>query len=556
MVGQESFASQVLSVDLASAQPYAVVVGGPLVIDVISYLVPGKAALEVDTRVALPDGARLERATFGIAASPSDNTLVGSVASVRDGEDSTVVIDFGRMVTVSGITIADADHDVTSVGRWTGSTWAYTDSASPTSFDEVITQKLLVDVSGGGNLADAVRDHGGVWLGAQPTSLELVVDGTTVWFERQGSAPDLVTRRSDGTDDAPGVSGDVEYAVDRTDALREAFARARSVDGQREVSVRLRAATPGTLALNADVSMLHEHAVTFGTSAHSTTVPAPEEGTRSVTLAGPFAPGDLVREVALTLTGSFGPDRVEPVDGPPVDDEAELVLGAGRTLLFGIPASLATLFGELQGIRLLIASERGGEIAGRLLTAVGADGGPGDPVPGAQLAPVQVPAGQDDWFTLTLPTPVPVAPVEGSPVAAWLELVPSYGEVSCALTTSTAPDAPGAPVLRRLPGGDTKAISSLRSAADPQEVTTLYACLRVVGLPGRGDPRPAVALSVPGASAVALADPTGDDLRVVLGLGAGIAPVGGEVPLSLRVASAGSVTADDVVVAYKKGTTP
>jgi hypothetical protein len=141
-------------------------------------------------------------------------------------------------------------------------------------------------------------------------------------------------------------------------------------------------------------------------------------------------------------------------------------------------------------------------------------------------------------------------------VAAWLELVTSYGEVSCALTTSTSADAPGAPVLRRLPGGDTKPISSLRSALDPQEVTTLYACLRVVGLPGRGDPRPAVALSVPGADVTALTDPTGDDLRVVLGLGAGIAPLGGQVPLSLRIGSAGSVTADNVVVAYKKESTP
>jgi hypothetical protein len=410
-----------------------------------------------------------------------------------------------------------------------------------------------VAVTGGGDIEAAVRDHGGVWLGAQPTSLELVIDGTTVWFERQGSAPDLVG--SGGSDDAAGVTGEVEYGVDRTDALRDAFGRARSVDGTREVTVRLRAATPGELSLHADVSMLHEHAVTFGTSSHSATIDAADEGTRTLLLGGPFTPADQIREVALTLTGSFGPERVEPVDGPPVDDQATLILGAGRTLLFGVPSSVAALFGHLQGIRLLLASERGGEIAGRLLSPAGADGGPGDPVPDAQLAPVQVPAGHDGWLTLTLPAPAPVAVVEGCPVAAWLELVPSYGEVACALTTSTAPEAPGAPVLRRLPGGDTKPISSLRSTLDTTEVTTLYACLRVVGLTGQGDPRPAVAVSVPGATAVALADPTGDDLRVVLGLGAGTAPIGGQVPLTLRIGSAGSVTADDVVVAYRKGST-
>jgi hypothetical protein len=549
----ESLGKQVLTVDKASSDPYKVMVGEPFLIDVVSYLVPAEAAVEVETRVSLPDGARLERATFGIAASPSNDTLVESVATVRAGDGSTCVVDFGRMVTVGGFGFNDGDHEATSLSRWTGSSWAFV-SEDPSSFAEVTTERLLVTVTGGGKIEAAVG-KAGVWLAAQPTSLELVIDGTTVWFERQGSAPDLVTKNADGDDQVAGVTGDVSYGVDRTDALREAFAKARVVNEAREVTVKLRAATPGKLSLNAGVSMLHEHPVTFGTSSHSSTIDAAEEGTRTLVLAGPFTPSDQVREVGLTLTGAFGPERVEPVDGPPVDDEAELILGAGRTLLFGVPSPLAALFGELQGVRLLLRSERGGEIAGRLLTATGLDGQPGDPVKGAQLAPTQVPAGQNGWFTLTLPKAVPLAFTEASPVAAWLELVPSYGEVSCALTSSTAPDAPGAPVLRRLPGGGTKPISSLQSTADASQTTTLYACLRVVGLAGQRDPRPAVAVSVPEGSGVALADPTGDDLRVVLGLGAGVAAQTGQVLLSIRVGAWGSVTADNVVVAYKKGGT-
>ncbi len=552
MQGQERLAKQVLTVDPASTTPYKVVVGKPHLIDVRAYFVPAVAAIEVETRVSLPDGARLERATFGVAASPSDYTLVGSVATVRSGDGGTCVIDFGRMVTVGGIEIRGSEHDIVSASRWTGATWASV-GTDASSFNEVTTEKLLVKVTGTG-IEAAVRDDAGVWLRAQPTSLELVIDGTTVWFERQGSAPDLVG--SHDRDDAAGVTGAVEYGVDRTDALRDAFARARSVAGKREVTVKVRAATPGKLSLSVDVSMLHEHPVTFGTSSHSTTVDAADEGTRTLILDGPFSPQDEVREVALTLTGSFGPERVEPVDGPPVDDEAELILGAGRTLLFGIPAPLSGLFGEVQGVRLLLASERGGEIAGRLLAAVGVDGQPGDSVDGAQLSPVQVPARHSGWFTLTLPEAVALSVPEASPVAAWLELVPSYGEIGCALTTSTAPDAPGAPVRRRLPGGGTKPISSLRSTVDPSQTTTLYACLRLVGLPGQGDPRPAVAVSVPSGTGVALADPTGDGLRVVLGLGSGIPAPGGQVPLAIRIGTSGSVTADDVVVAYEKGTTP
>lgn len=550
----ESMDRQVLVVENRS-QPYHLVVGETVQVEIFAYLMPAQAALEVEARLSLPDGARLERATFGIAASPSNNTVAGSVADVRAGDAGSCVIDFGRMVTVSGVGVSSAARSITDVQQWTGAAWRYF-TEDPSSFPEIVTERLLVSTTGSGDVERTMREEGSVWLPAQPSSLELVMDGSTVWFERQGSAADLVTKDANGADVVPGVSGFRVYGVDRTDALRDAFAKARSVDGSRDVNVKLRAGSPGELTLNASVSMLYEHTVTFGASSHSTTIDADDEGTRTLALPGPFTPSDQVREVALTLTGAFGPERVEPVDGPPIDDEAVLVLGAGRTMLIGVPSSLASLFGELQGVRLRLSSVKGGEIAGRLLTALGPDGRPGAAVKGAELAPFPVPAAQDGWFTLVLPKPVPVDVPEGSPVAAWLELVPSYGEISCALTTSMNPAEPGAPVLRRLPGGSTKGISSLQSAADPGQTTTLFAALRVIGLPGKRDPRPAVAVSVPGGTGTAFADPTGDSLRVVVGLGAGVAAQGGQLPLTIRVGAAGSVTADTVVVAYKKGGAP
>ena len=303
--------------------------------------------------------------------------------------------------------------------------------------------------------------------------------------------------------------------------------------------------------------MLHEHPVTFGTSSHSTTVDAADEGTRTLILDGPFSPQDEVREVALTLTGSFGPERVEPVDGPPVDDEAELILGAGRTLLFGIPAPLSGLFGEVQGVRLLLASERGGEIAGRLLAAVGvrrSTRATRSTVPSCPRSrcPPGTPAGS--------PSPCP----RRSPCPSRRRVRWPPGWSWCRRTARSAvpsrprrpPTRPARPSAGGCPAAAPEPISSLRSTVDPSQTTTLYACLRLVGLPGQGDPRPAVAVSVPSGTGVALADPTGDGLRVVLGLGSGIPAPGGQVPLAIRIGTSGSVTADDVVVAYEKGTTP
>lgn len=526
---------------------------------------PGVAAFEVEQRVSLPDDARLERATFAVAATASLSAEISSVAEVRASDSDSCVIDFGRMVTVSGLGLGDSDRVIASVSRWTGVGWQrmYGDAAS---FPEVATERLLVATTGNGDVVGTFTDYGEVVLPARPTGLELLVDGTTVWFERQGSTPDQVVRDADGRDrvqrtDWPG--GDLEYGMDRTEALREALARARSIGGVREVSVCLRAATPGKLELAADIAMLHEHPAVFGPAQRSTTIDAHEESVVPVTIPGPpFEVTDRIREVTLSLSGSFGPERVEPVEGPTPLDDAALVIAVGRTLLLGIPSSLALLFGELQGVRLRLSTVRPGgdsraaEVAGRLLTADGLQGAPGPPVQGAELAPLEIPVDHTGWATLSLPEAVPVKVVPGSPVAAWLELTTSYGEVSCGLTAATEatePAAPGARVLRRLPGGGTKELSELRAPLTAPTVPRV--ALRVVGLPGSKDPLPAVRLQVPGTTAVATTDVSADGLRISLGLGEGLDPVDGATSLTLRLGAAGSVTLDDVVVAYKKEVT-
>lgn len=504
------------------------------------------AGTEVSQVVALDDDARLERATFAIGASPGLGTRAASVATVREAPaptpaDSGCVVDFGRMVTVSGFWLEHASMSVKSVRSWTGAAWAPRDlPVTGGEFPDVLTERLLVTSASNGDLVDEVTKYGAVMLPATPASLELLVDGTTVWFERQGGTTGLTT-------DVPGTS---TYAVDRTDAVKEALSRVQPATGERRVTVTLRAASPGALALQPTVSMLHEHRVTFGTNASTHTIDALSEGMHQVALGKPFASGDQIREVSLTLRGSFGTERVEPVAGPPLDAAAHLVLSGGRTVLLGVPAVLVELFGEVKGIRLRLTSPEGGELAGRLL-GVDQSGLPGDPLPGGEIAPLSIPARTDDWVTISPASPVPVsgAAPAGGPVALWVELVSSYGSVTCGLTHSTASSAPGARILRRLPGGGTRPLTLLGPASDPQ--STSYAALRVVGLPGRKELRPAVSLAV--GTATAPADPTDEDVAVVLGLGTGIGPVAGEVPLALRIAAPGTVTLADVRVAYLKG---
>ncbi len=514
----------------------------------VVYRLAGAAGIEISQVVALDADARLDSATFAIGASANGATRASSVALIREApaptpSQSGCVVDFGRMVTVSGFSLEGGSMSVTNVHHWTGAEWARRElTVTQGSFPDVLTERLLVTSASKGDLVDQVVDHGAVMLPATPSSLELLVDGRTVWFERQGGTTGL----------SSDLAATTTYAVDRTEAIRESLSRVEPSEGERRVTVTLRAASPGALSLKPTISMLHEHRVTFGTNASSHTIDALAEGVHQVALGRPFAAGDRIREVSMMLRGSFGPERVEPVDGPPVDAAAELVLSGGRTVLFGVPAVLAEPFGELQGIRLRLTSPDGGEIAGRLL-GVDQSGLPGDPLPGGEVAPLSIPAGTADWVTISSASPVPLSVPSGSPtqapVALWMELVSTYGSVTCGLTHAASASAPGARILRRLPGGGTRPLTLLGPAADPR--STAYAALRVVGLPGRKELRPAVSLTVDTTSAPA--DPTDEDVAVVLGLGTGVAPASGEIPLSLRIAAPGTVTLADVNVAYLKG---
>jgi hypothetical protein len=259
-----------------------------------------------------------------------------------------------------------------------------------------------------------------------------------------------------------------------------------------------------------------------------------------------------VHEVALTVRGTFGPERVTPPVGPVIINAARLTLGVGRTVLIGLPRRLVEPFATLNGVRLLLAGS--GQVTGRLLTAVagtpGATPSVGEPVKGGDLTAVTV--GAAGWTTLPLGAPVkailPALP-QGGPqpaddVAAWLELQPAYGEVECALTVAdTHDDPPGGVLRRRLPGGGVTGLTEVPA------IGPLRAAVRVVGLPDREHPLAAVTLSVAGAVERLPVTPASDDLAATLTLAH---PVDAHVPVLLQAvcAAPGSLVLDTVRVTY------
>lgn len=522
----------------------------------------GSVLAELDLQ--FPEDARIESGHFEIAADPVDPAVITTVATLRPtapaspGATGACAVDFGRLVTTGGLVATDAIFSIsTSVTisrsyRWTGSDWRFvTDGAS---FAEVATERVLFESDD--DTSDSIAAYlqsgrEGISLPQTPSGLELLIDGTTVWFERQGSSPITFS--------GPQASHRVSYSVDRTDAVRDAIARAVAQSGTKKLRVGLRAGSPGALTLIPHIAALRVHTHTFMPDGVQRNFDMVEEGRFDIDVTPPNAAD--IREVSVAVRGSFAAERVQPAIGPELSDAASLTLAPGRPLLLGLPVESAARFGKLTGVRLHLTAggTSGCEVSGRLLASVLQR--PGDPIPDADLASISLVSGESGWHTLPLPAAIDVPtdaaaqaahdadPTNVAPpdVAAWMEVQLGYGEAICATTTASPTDAngPGAPVVRRLPGGGTKGLTVI-NALGP-----MFAATRMVGVPDRDRPIAAVTVEVPGAADVVGVNPTADPVQTLLTLQQPL-PVAGPVLLRCTVTAPGSVVLDTIQVTYRE----
>jgi hypothetical protein len=498
----------------------------------ISVLAPAEATVSVVDEITLPSDAEVDAAVVAVTARAPGFTAVASVADVRSSTPvlstatSAMVIDFGRIVAVAGVSSSFAH---TTTARWTGSAFSHIGGGSPTTFPEQSTDRLLAQFTSSVSEA-AFRTDGTVYLPATPTGLELLVDGVTAWFERQGSGAGLTE---------PSAGDGVGYAVDLTGPLRAAFAQRPGGP----VKVELRTATPGLLSLTPTVGYHRVHPVAF-----------PDGASKALSLAaeGPFtlelplpavSSGWQVEQVTVTVAGGAGEDRVQPADGPPTAvADARLTLTPGRVLLARVPDVLLDRFTMLTGIRLpLLAAGSGGEISGRLLADAG--GRPGEPLDGGALAGVRIePSATPVWTTLPLPGPLAL---EGTPL--WLEVQVAYGAVEWALSANAAHDpvAPGAVLHRRLPGGGVQAFPQLA------ELGPLHGAVRLVGRPDVHRPIAVVALDL-ATGAPAEVSPSGGDVAVTIGVPAPVTPVDATLVVDGIATAAVELVFSDVRVRYRE----
>jgi hypothetical protein len=492
---------------------------------VILYAI-GEATRTTSTELTLPSDAIIDRAVFDITADKGLSVQLGTVGDVRAGSTSTeVIVDFGGMTTVSSIAV-DGEPDVS---RWNGVEFV------AAADGEIQTERIKLDFDAAVQVS-AVAAEGRLFLPTVPTGLELLVDGTSVWFERQGNSAGLT----------PPVGSGNRFSVDRTAEVQQALARSGG-----PVRVELRSLTPGSLALNPSVDIHRVHLVAFP-EGPSRTLTMPAEGPISLELPLPEASsGWTVDGVDLLASASLASERVVPPYGPTPSVDGRLALTAGRTVLGRLPAPLVERVGTLTGVRLALrGGDDGGEIGGRLLLdatpLTGADPDaeprPGAPVPGGELTPVPIEAGDDPrWVTLRTAAPV-------GHEATWVELGLTYGTATWELTAADPDDdAPGTDVHLRRPGG---AVRPLTTLAD---VGTLRGSLRIVTEPD--DNRPIDALSIgigDGVTDRVGLTPTTGGVAARFGKEGGTTVTAQTLTLTGAAAVAGAFTFADIRVTYRE----
>jgi len=467
------------------------------------------------TTLALPGLARnavIRRLDVQLTAAPADQTPL-AVAQVRTtpgrGNLVTIVVDFGTLVTVSGIDVkidSEGDVGVYQVQAWTGSTFAYPFLFTPLSSvtspadgnfgpdklqpvapstrnrtvfaNEVRTEKLqIVAISTltGNDLVDKLVLH----LPDAPSGLDLTTDAGLRLFNQVATVTSLGTTELNDHDWNQRWQRLVRLAP-----LLAPLAGDPLVHDALPITLTLASRVPGLLAIEEvarDVAWLERLALGPDSARDLTFA---EEGHLSFTL--PLDPAyHAVLEAKLTAVGKPGPARVLPPLGPTPIPDIDLVVTPELAMACRVPvAGLASV----TGVRLALAA--GADGAELKIIVLGDDSGePGAAVAGASSAPITLPAGgaaaAAPWVTFELDKPLDLARTP----SPWIAILVSRGKLAWSMG-QYANAAAAVPVRRGPPAGPWIRLPSMFERANSfrdlggnvLDLTRLGARIRTIGL--------------------------------------------------------------------------
>jgi hypothetical protein len=448
-----------------------------------------------------------------LTAAPADQTPL-AVALVRTtpvrGKLVHVIVDFGTLVTVSGIDVkagSEGELGVYRVRAWNGTAFAAAfhqtprisgfsepsdgdflpeklapaapSTANRTVFaSEVRTEKLQIEVVTSLSTAQ-LTERLALQLPDAPSGVELVSDAGLRLFTQATTVVRLGAAELTDRDWNAGWQRLVHLAP-----LLAPLAGDPVAHDALPITLTLSSRVPGVLEIveaERDVAWLERPALGPDGARDLTFT---EEGHASFTLALDAAYRTLIH-AKLTAVGKPGPARVLPPLGPTPVPDIDLVVTPELAMACRVPVpGLASL----TGVRLaLAAGPEGAEV--KIVVLEDRGGEPGPAIDGAESRPVTLPAGAAavtaPWTTFALDGPLDLTEAP----APWIAILVSRGKLAWAM--GQYPSAAAAvPVRRgpppgpwvRLPSMFQRSTGFLDHDGQPLDLTRLGARIRAIGL--------------------------------------------------------------------------
>lgn len=532
------------------AQAAEVLVGGIQLFEVELLAITPHGLTTFPLAVELAGNAVVRNFTVEVRADRGDWTPAGVVGQTRihdrSGGLTTVVVDFGQLLTVSevGVRLGTA-FGVRKVVVWDGTRFngtAYSDNAGTirAALDsERRTERLQLVLDG--TVTEASLATGLlVRLPVLPAGLELSISGGAPVFSHAG---DVIA----GKDGFEVVGGRTRKAVDLTAALATLTGDPGDA-ATRTFTLLLRSRIPGLLELHElSRSLGYVYATDLGPNGQRTLEFA-AEGFVDVPLHLP-ADALLVEEVSVVLAiqAKLPQERRLPPVGPARSTRAELLLDASRAAAARLVLPVGVE--RIRSVRLpLVAGDAGAEVRVLLREHDERTEGPGEAVDAAISDPVVLPAasGDDAFVELSFPAAVEVDATQ----PPWVVVLVVRGEVVWSVADGAVASA-ASDLRRGSPEGPWQPLP--RIFAENLQITPRA---RIAALAGRDD------LPAPFLIEVCRADQPWSASPAQLGVvpvtngiavswpgalaAAALAPAGGQIVLRVTSTVAGSVTLRDL----------
>lgn len=536
-----------MAVGTGNALGGAIVSGGMLLGDVVTvgnvewlrsvafFIANGVAQDEEE--ISLPRNALVDDFKMVVQALPASRVPLSLIAQVRDGKDQdqdALIIDFGSMVSVAGLSLPDPAV-ISGVKAWTGAQFAtqFTYPRTPdqpldfeASFTEIRTERLLVRA--GISASDALAG-GVVFLTDSPSGLELRIDGgPPVWTH-----PAAVRSGSEATLSEAAWNDKSQRLVDVTAALEALTGDPLAPETSATFKLTLSARLPCLLTLtqHGNPALRRIRRVKFEGS-ESTNLVIASEGRQTLPLPLPAPSAGrtrLIKEVRMTAAGAFPPDRTLPPVGPepalapiaPSADArvpvsalvpvAELVIDPGHAICIR-PAAAAGL-AELLAVRLPLAvGPSGAELRVTVRDSLSID--PAAEVVSQTSDPVTRDPGAEAWTSFVFKKAYEVDPAAGMP---WLVITAARGAATLAAAEAPAGVVDLGEIRRGPPGGPWQALPlPLTQAPGSGGIIAARGRVRLVGLPPKAAPLAPVIVALQGGGGAEPVTPTAKGVAVSL----------------------------------------